>query len=166
MKIGKIIRTILGDQWIGAPDKLVGIATGYRLLYAGCVKGRESSGVSGVLVVRVHSLTGQLQVQYISGTEYLGKMRSSQCAMQLGLLKGLRVCKRHAWGPVHVIRDNAVKETTTGEAPQHSILDDTQDGRRRGSQLLDIASERRKQNGTCTDAADNRHGAWNGMDCH
>jgi hypothetical protein len=81
-----------------------------RTMFISCSTGkvREATprGLVGILVVRLQLVTGRTQVQHIGGHSYAGKWFSGLRAHNIGLLKGLRMCKQSAWFPVHVAGNN------------------------------------------------------------
>ncbi|KAE9023479.1 hypothetical protein PR003_g13858 [Phytophthora rubi] len=62
--------------------------------------------------------------------------------MQLGLLRGLRQCVAHAWGPVHVVGDNhqAVQQLTRRRPPRGVHLRDTYWKARRAADAAAVTS--------------------------
>jgi hypothetical protein len=60
------------------------------------------------VITRVQEVIGHCQVLYMSGRLHGGKMTHPHKDTQLGLLRGLRTCRRQALGPVHVVGDDVV----------------------------------------------------------
>ncbi|KAG7381120.1 hypothetical protein PHYPSEUDO_006446 [Phytophthora pseudosyringae] len=122
--------TIVRDFFKGRPNKAMATS--------------PEQGYSGVMIARVQEVTGTCQVLYMSGRLYTGKMTRAHKAIQLGLLKGLRVYRRHAWGPVHVVGDDIVvtRQHETRTPPRAADLKTPYWAARRKADALGVVSWR------------------------
>jgi hypothetical protein len=123
-KVGRIIGAMLGGSWTGRQVALAPGAHVYLVFHAGRTCVSSGGGVSGTMVVKTHIHTGVFQVLYLEGTQHAGKMEGGNKAIHLGLLKGLRECKRNAWHPAHVVGDNKVeiRQFATRTPPRKAAL--------------------------------------------
>ncbi|KAE9346609.1 hypothetical protein PR003_g7336 [Phytophthora rubi] len=87
-------------------------------------------------------MSGAFETQYIASTTYAGGTVAGAKAMQLGLLRGLRECVAHTWGPVHVVGDNkqAVQQLTRRQPPRGVHLRDTYWKARRAADAVAVTS--------------------------
>jgi ribonuclease HI len=108
-RAGRVICSMLGGKWSHQPVPAGGDGHVILVFHAGRICVDTATGVSGTMIARVQRVTGIFQVLFLGGHQYNGKMTGGHRASHLGLLKGLRACKRFNWSPVHVVGDNKVK---------------------------------------------------------
>ncbi|KAE8958666.1 hypothetical protein PR003_g32096, partial [Phytophthora rubi] len=101
-KLSRSICAMLGGDWTGLDGTLPRHGHCYLVAFAGGASGASTTGSSGTVVVKVHLRTGTHAVQYVSSVYYKGAHLVPLRATQLGLLRGLRRCYSHHWGPVYV----------------------------------------------------------------
>jgi hypothetical protein len=145
-RIGRTICAILSSPNTGPTAIPLLLDNPIVVFYAGRTCRASEQGFSALMIARIHRETGACNVLYMRGRIFPGKMTRAPMAGQLGVLQGLRTCRRYGWGPVHSgarggqqSRDGstAPHEDAAAEAgPQGAILDDSEDrGRCRGGHL-------------------------------
>jgi hypothetical protein len=92
------------------------------VFYAGRTASTTEQGVNGVLIARVYKESGASRIMHMRGRMYPGKMTRAPLAM--GVLQGLRMCRRDGWGPVHVAGNSHVmnRQQQTRTPPREKAL--------------------------------------------
>jgi len=141
-KAGRVICAVLGGAWTDTSGTHMSTDQVYIMFHTGRTCAETATGISGVMVVRLHTVMGLFQVQYIGGQTDAGNMKSGYRAQHLGLLKGLRVCQRHAWGPVHVVGGNKVvsRQHDTRTPPRAADLKTPYWAARRTADVVGVSS--------------------------
>ncbi|KAE8980382.1 hypothetical protein PR003_g25770 [Phytophthora rubi] len=124
LQLGDCICRTFGADWDEQEGHPARQGHHYVIAVAGNIGGTPRKGYSSVVVSRVHLATGTHQIQYAWSGEFAGAHLTVIQATQLGLLRGLRRCWRHNWGPVHVMADNEdmLRQHTTGTPPKGKHL--------------------------------------------
>jgi hypothetical protein len=123
-RIGRVLCAVLNGSGPGPMELPLRSACRIVVFYAGRTTGTPVQGFSGVLIARVHHETGASSILYMRGRLYQGEMTRAPLAMQLGLMHGLRTCRRYGWGPVHVVGNSHVmnRQHQTRTPPREKAL--------------------------------------------
>lgn len=153
IRLRRRLCAVLGADWRGQPEVLPYRGCCFIIFFAGAPMDTTRIGASGTVIVRVHEMSGTFQTQYIGSTRYEGGGMGTLKAAQLGLLRGLRECIAHGWGPVHVVGDNqeAVRQQTSRHPPRATHLRDSYWKTRRAADAAAVATwvhQHRDQNRT------------------
>jgi hypothetical protein len=141
-RVGRALCDILNGS--GSGPKGLPMPSGPTIIvfYAGRTNGTTEQGFSGVMIARFHKESGASRLLYTRGRKYPGKMTRAPLAMQLGVLQGLRTCRRHGWGPVHVTGNNHVmnRQHQTRTPPRETALKATYWAARRTADAVGVTS--------------------------
>jgi hypothetical protein len=142
VRVGRVLCALLNGSGPGPMDLPLLGDNSIVVCYAGRTKGTPEQGFSGVLIARVHRETGASRILYMCGRLYHGKMTRAPLAMQLGLMQGLRTCRRYGWGPVHVAGNSHVMNSQhqTRTPPMEKVLKETYWTVRRIADAVGVAS--------------------------
>jgi hypothetical protein len=139
---GRVLCGILNSSGPGPVELPLPNDSSIVVSYVGRTTGTPGQGFSGVMISRVHKETGARRILYMRGRLYPGKMTRAPLAMQLGVLQGMRTCRRYGWGPVHVTGNSHVmnRQHRTRTPPREKALKATYWAVRRTADAVGVTS--------------------------
>ncbi|KAE8902728.1 hypothetical protein PF003_g13529 [Phytophthora fragariae] len=107
-RLSSIICGALGAGGDASPNPPPGGSHTYLILVAGtrCDQTRRCS--SGIIILRIHTGSGNYRVLMAGHKTYAGAKVTLSQGVHLGLLRGLRQSINNHWVPAHVMGDHAV----------------------------------------------------------
>ncbi|KAE9033492.1 hypothetical protein PR003_g8286 [Phytophthora rubi] len=88
-RINAAICSGLGADWTGLPTRPSGSEIGYSVAVAGNTGGDVKKTQSGTMIVKVHPMMTNFEVQYVTSDEYIGDGLTASKTVYFGILMGV-----------------------------------------------------------------------------